>query len=117
MSVLALSKISREIEWKACLLENAAGIDKDINFVREDISLSVLHLQLPFGIGLVPLGGLNGMLELDVLLAVILVCDIVHVLMDLLRCGVIIWPIGLCGEAIGVIMCGNIALAARISGK
>jgi hypothetical protein len=55
------------------------------------------------------------MLILDIFVAVVLVCDLVHVLVDLLRCGVVIRPFWVGSEAVCVVMCRYVTLAAGVS--
>lgn len=57
------------------------------------------------------------MLQLDVLLAVVFVGNLVHVLVDLLRRRIIVWPIWLGGEAVGIVVRGYVTFATGISIK
>lgn len=97
------------------LLENASSVDEDIHFIKENLTVSIFDLKLPLGSVLIPCCTLDGVLEFDVVLAVIFVHDLVHVLVDLLGSGIIVGPIGLGCKTVGVVVCRNVALAAGIS--
>ena len=74
------------------VVQDTTGIDEHIIVLCEDNAVAVLHGDLPLALSFVPDGGLDGVSELDVLFAVVLVCHVVHVLVDLLGGGVIVWP-------------------------
>lgn len=65
-------------------LENTTSVDKNINLIDKRCTVRLLNGDLPLCIALVPYSALNAVLVADVLVAVIFVCNLVHVLVDLL---------------------------------
>jgi hypothetical protein len=57
------------------------------------------------------------MLVLDVFIAVILVCHTVHIVMNLLGSCIVVWPLGIGGKAVCIVMSWYVALATRVSDK
>lgn len=55
------------------------------------------------------------MLVPNILVAVVFISHLAHVLVDLLRCCVVVWPVGIGLEAVCVIVCWDITLATRIA--
>lgn len=76
--------------------------------------VAILDLDVPFTLGLVPRCTIDGMLVFDVLVAVILFGNIVHVGVYLLRGGVVVGPLGIRCKAESIVMSWNIAFALGI---
>lgn len=98
-------------------LEYAAGVDKYIHIICEDGTVCLLDFNVPFGIVFIPDGRFNSMLILDVFIAVILVSHTMHILMNLLRSGIVVWPFRISDKAVCIVMSGYVALATRVSRK
>lgn len=76
--------------------------------------VAVLDLDIPFAFGLVPRCTIDGMLVLDILVAVVLLGNIVHVGVYLLRGSVIVGPLRIRCKAESIVVSWNIAFALRI---
>lgn len=96
-------------------LQHTASVDEDVDFIFEDSTVNLLDLDLPFGLVFVPDGRLDGVLVLDVLFAVILVGHAMHVLVNLLRGGIIVRPLWVGRKAVCVVVCRDVALAPGVS--
>lgn len=95
-------------------LQDTTGVDEDVNIISEHHALRVLHLKLPLGCLLVPPRALDRVLQLDVPLTVVLVRHVMHVFVNLLRGGVVVWPVRIRSKAVGVVVRGNVTLAAGV---
>jgi hypothetical protein len=96
------------------LLQDAASVDKYVGLLVNQFLVAILDLDVPFAFDLVPCGVFDGMTVFDVLVTAVLVSNIVHVRVNLLRCGVIVGPFRVRCKAEGVVVCWDIALALWI---
>lgn len=66
--------------WQnANLLQNAAGVDENVSLLMDGLVVTILNLDVPFPFGLIPRCTLDGMLVPDVLVAIVLFGNIMHV--------------------------------------
>jgi hypothetical protein len=97
------------------ILENTSSVYENINFVMYESAIAILDIDFPLALGFIPHSRLDSMLVLYVTVAIVFIGNIMHVVVDLFRRSVVVWPIGIRGEAESIVMCGNITLASRIS--
>lgn len=95
-------------------LENTASVDKDVNLVHEGDTVGLLNSNFPLRITLVPYRGLDTMIVLDILVAVVLISNVVHILVKLFRCSIVVGPVVLGSKAESIIVCWDVAFTSRV---
>jgi hypothetical protein len=75
--------------------------------------VTILDLDVPFAFGFVPRRTIDGMFVFDVLVAIVLLSNIVHVGMYLLRGSVVVGPLRVRCKAERIIVSWNVAFALR----
>jgi hypothetical protein len=96
------------------LLQNAAGIDKNVGLLVDSLVVTILDLDVPFAFGFIPRRAVDGMLVFDVLITVVLLGNIVHVGVYLLRGSVVVGPLRVRCKAERIIVSWDVAFALRI---
>jgi len=79
----------------------------------DQLVVTILDLDVPFAFGLIPRCTIDRMLVFDVSVAVILLGNIVHVRVDLLRCSIVVRPLRIGCEAESIVVSWNVAFALR----
>lgn len=98
------------------VLQNTTRIDEDVDIIGKRRGFGrVLDGQMPLSPVLVPRRRSDPVVVFDKLIAIIVISDIMHVLMDLLGGRIVVWPVGLGRKAECVVVGWDIALAPGIS--
>lgn len=85
---------------RADSLEHSTSIDEHVAFIVNEFATRPFDLELPLALGVIPASAFDGVAELHVVVGIVLVRNILHVVEDLLRSGVIIRPVWVRAEAV-----------------
>ena len=71
------------MEWDLDELENTASVNEDINLVHKGNTVGLFNSNFPLRVTLVPHRRLDAVAVFDILVAVVFICNVVHILMEL----------------------------------